>query len=86
MIAHPSLSHCFLVLVKDLGPGLDPLTMKLVPCLNSVFKRLCSQFLVRFPVYCLYPVLVMILNYEIGSLLDFRISVIQKQIFGKLSF
>ena len=23
---------------KDLGPGLDPLTMKLVPCLNSVVK------------------------------------------------
>ena len=29
---------------KDLGPGLDPLTVKLVPCLNSVVKDYALNF------------------------------------------
>ena len=29
---------------KDLSPGLDPLTMKLVPCLNSVVRDYALNF------------------------------------------
>ena len=66
---HPSLSHCFLVLVKDLGSGLNPLIMKLVPCLNSVPKIMLS---ILSSVPCLLPLAgsSYVLNYEVGSLLD----------------
>ena len=61
---------------KDLGFGLGPLTLKMVPCFQ-LFEDYVLNFYSGSLFFTLCPVLVIISNYEIGSLLELRISVIQ---------